>query len=146
MLSLAPLSSARRLASRFLVLAFPAILAAVVLVAMSPTLAGGGPPGPGTPPGNAAPVIEDFTVVQAVPSAYTFSGRVLDANDPVQGFVVTFGGVVDGYGVTATVGADGYFETTAVLVGLHSGFATAQTRDPHGALSNTALYYVLVNP
>ena len=52
--------------------------------------------------------------------------------------MVTFGGVLASYNLTATVGADGVFSVTVELVGLQDGTATAQTTDPHGVLSNLA--------
>ena len=97
-----------------------------------------------TPPANAPPVISDFIAINELGDLWTFQGTVTDVNDPVQGMVVHFGGVLASFNVTATVEANGTFSLTREFSGLQSGTATAQTQDPHGALSNEAWYVITV--
>jgi hypothetical protein len=93
---------------------------------------------------NAAPVISNFSGSPIGGDFWTFEGTVTDPDDNVQGMTVTFGGVLAGYNITTTVLSDGTFTFTQDLVGLQRGTATAQTQDPHGALSNLAEYWVVV--
>jgi len=95
-------------------------------------------------PVNHAPVISNFGGVQQLGDLWTFHGTVTDVDDPVQGMVVNFGGVLASFSVTATVEADGTFSLTREFLGLQSGTATAQTQDPHGAYSNEAWYEIVV--
>ena len=60
----------------------------------------------------AAPVISNFYCINDVEDCWTLSGTVTDTDDPVQGDIVTFGGVLASYNLTATVGADGVFSFT----------------------------------
>jgi hypothetical protein len=84
------------------------------------------------------PLISDFYCVTDFGDYWTLSGVVTDDDDPVEGNVVTFGGVLAGYGLTATTEVDGVFLLTVELPGLRGGTATALTHDPHGASSNLA--------
>jgi autotransporter-associated beta strand protein len=93
---------------------------------------------------NAPPVISNFDGIPVIGDYWTFSGSVADPDDSVQGFVVTFGGVLASYNMTAVVQADGTFSTTDDLIGLRNGSATAQTQDSLGAVSNTAEFLVAV--
>jgi hypothetical protein len=93
---------------------------------------------------NQAPVISDFYGISEPGGLWTFYGTVTDVDDPVQGMVVDFGGVLANFSLTATVQADGTFSITQAFAGLESGGATAQTQDPHGALSNVAWYEIIV--
>ena len=94
---------------------------------------------------NQPPVITDFGAVQGRGDFWTFEGTVTDPDDSVEGMVVTFGGVLEGYNVSAVVQADGTFSLTQPFPGLENGIASAQTQDPHGAFSNVAECYVLVS-
>jgi len=94
---------------------------------------------------NQPPVITDFGAVEGPGDYWTFEGTVTDPDDSVEGMVVTFGGVLASYSVSAVVRADGTFSLTQPFPGLETGIASAQTQDPHGALSNTAECWVLVS-
>jgi len=93
---------------------------------------------------NDAPVISGFFGTVGPVSYWTFSGMVTDVDDVVEGMVVTFGGVLSSYQVTATVQSDGTFSLTDQFVGLQSGTATAQTNDDEPLASNEAWYYVVI--
>jgi hypothetical protein len=95
-------------------------------------------------PANVPPVISNFNCANTISYCWTLSGTVTDANDPVAGDVVTFGGVFASYNLTTTVESNGSFSLTVVLEGLEAGTGTAQTSDPHGALSNLACFWVVV--
>ncbi len=90
-----------------------------------------------------APFISNFYCIQEFGNWWTFTGTVTDDDDDVEGYVVTFGGVLVGYNLTAVVGADGVFSITVELIGLQEGTATAQTCDPHGVLSNLAMDWII---
>jgi hypothetical protein len=92
---------------------------------------------------NQAPYISDFYCINDFGTWWTLTGYVTDADDPVEGDVITFGGVLAEYNLTTTVDVDGVFCLSVSLHGLHSGIATAQTSDPHGALSNVAMYWII---
>ena len=92
---------------------------------------------------SSAPVISNFYCINDVEDCWTLSGTATDTDDPVQGDVVTFGGVLASYNLTATVGADGVFSISVELDGLQEGTGTAQTTDPHGVLSNVAGCWVI---
>ena len=62
---------------------------------------------------------------------------------PVQGDVVTFGGVLASYNLQATVTTDGVFSLTVELDGLQMGTGTAQTTDPNGVPSNVAEDWII---
>ncbi len=91
-----------------------------------------------------APTIGNFYCINEISNFWTLTGTVTDNDDPVEGDVVTFGGVLAGYHLTTTVGADGVFSLTVELAGLQQGTATAETQDPHGVLSNMAMDWVIV--
>jgi hypothetical protein len=91
-----------------------------------------------------APVITDFYCINTIGDYWNFTGVVTDADDPVVGDVVTFGGVLASYHLTATVRDDGVFDFTIEIVGLQMGTATAQTIDPNGVVSNIAEDWILV--
>lgn len=91
-----------------------------------------------------APTIGNFYCINEISNFWTLTGTVTDNDDDVEGYVVTFGGVLASYYLTAMVGADGVFSITVELVGLQQGTATAQTCDPHGVLSNEAWDYIIV--
>jgi autotransporter-associated beta strand protein len=92
-----------------------------------------------------APVISNFYCINDFSDFWTLTGTVTDNDDPVEGDIVTIGGVLASYHLTATVGADGVFSVTVDgLPGLESGTGTAQTTDPHGVLSNIACYWIIV--
>lgn len=90
---------------------------------------------------NQPPVIFEFGASQSEAGWYIF-GAVSDPDDAVEGMVVSFGGVLASYNLTATVDVNGCFSVTATLSDLEMGVATAQTQDPHGALSNLAECWV----
>jgi hypothetical protein len=90
------------------------------------------------------PAISNFYCINEISDIWTLTGTVTDSDDRVQGDIVTFGGVLASYHLTATVGADGVFSVTAEITGLQSGTGTAQTSDPHGVLSNAAGCWVIV--
>lgn len=83
-----------------------------------------------------APAISNFYIINEISDIWTLTGTVTDNDDDVEGMVVTFGGVLANYNLTATVDEDGVFLLTVELAGLQSGIGTAQTCDPHGVLSN----------
>jgi len=89
------------------------------------------------------PVIYDFGAEQGLLDFWTFSGRVYDPDDDVEGMAVYFGGVLAEYGFTATVDADGSFSITKEIPDLEGGVATAQTYDWSLKPSNLAQCYVL---
>ena len=91
-----------------------------------------------------APFISNFYVISEGFDYYTLTGCVGDDDDDVEGFIVTFGGVLASYHLTATVEEDGVFAITVELPSLQGGSATAQTEDPHGVLSNLAIDWVEV--
>jgi hypothetical protein len=91
-----------------------------------------------------APFISNFYCINEVASFWTLTGTVTDTDDDVEGYIVNFGGVLAGFNITATVGADGVFCATFELVGLQEGTGTAQTTDPFGVLSNVAGYWLIV--
>ena len=94
---------------------------------------------------NQAPVISNFVVWDEGDDVWTIEGRVTDVDDDVEGMVVTLGGVLAEYNLTATVQADGTFSVTKILAGLSYGVATAQTEDDEGAESNLAQTYVVTS-
>jgi hypothetical protein len=91
---------------------------------------------------NKPPVISNFRAEQGPEDFWTFSGTVTDVDDYVEGMTVYFGGVLAGYGYTATVYADGTFYMTHEIPDLQSGIATAQTYDWSLNPSNLAMCYV----
>jgi len=94
---------------------------------------------------NAAPVVNDFYVIyDDISNTWTMTGTVTDVDDSVEGYVVTFGAVLGGRGLSAVVDVDGVFCVTYEITDLENGTATAQTVDPHDALSNLARDVVIV--
>lgn len=91
-----------------------------------------------------APFISNFGCINEYGDIWTFAGFVTDDDDSVEGYVITFGGALADYHLTATVEANGVFSLTIELIGLQEGTATAQTVDPHGVLSNLAMDYIIV--
>jgi hypothetical protein len=91
-----------------------------------------------------APYISDFYCINEYGNYWTFTGIVGDNDDPVQGDVITFGGVLASYHLTTTAGSDGVFSLTVDLPNLSSGTGTAQTQDPHGVLSELAEDWITV--
>jgi len=92
---------------------------------------------------NAAPVISNFSLSEEAGNVWFIQGSVSDQDDNVQGMVVSFGGVLASYGLSATVSANGTFQLDVQLVGLQEGSATAQTTDSLGAQSNLAEYVIV---
>jgi len=88
---------------------------------------------------NDAPVISGFGASKGLGDYWTFHGRVADMDDDVEGMIITLGGVLAGYNVTATVQSDGTFSLTDEFPGLEEGFAFAQTDD--GDLDSNLAYY-----
>jgi hypothetical protein len=86
------------------------------------------------------PVIVGFTGTGGYSNYWTFSGKVCCSN--AAGLVVTFGGLPELQGKTATVAADGTFKITVQLRPGECGEATAQTTDSYGQLSNLAWFLV----
>lgn len=89
------------------------------------------------------PIISDFAAEQGPWDFWTFSGKVYDPDDDVEGMTVYFGGVLAEYDFTATVDADGNFSITKEIPDLEGGVATAQTYDWSLKPSNLAQCYVL---
>ena len=77
-----------------------------------------------------APEICDFGCVNDIGDYWTFSGTITDNDDPVEGDVVNFGGVLAGYNLTATAGVDGVFSLTIELTGLQEGYGHGADRRP----------------
>jgi hypothetical protein len=92
---------------------------------------------------NLPPVISDFGAEKGPWDFWTFSGKVDDPDDYVEGMTVYFGGVLAEYGFTATVEADGTFSLTEEIPDLEGGVASAQTYDWSLNPSNLAQCYVL---
>lgn len=91
-----------------------------------------------------APVISDFGGSEGYGSFWTFHGKVTDVDDDVEGMIVTFGGVLAGYGFTTEVRADGTFSLAKEFPGLQGGAATAQIGPPERPESNVAWYMIVV--
>jgi len=98
------------------------------------------------PPPNSPPVIEWFMISEGPVHTYEFFGYVSDPDSSTEGYVVQFGGVVDSYGISAAVGADGSFDEAFVLPGVETGTVTADTTDSQGAPAETAMYWLQVTP
>ncbi len=91
---------------------------------------------------NDAPVISGWGATGGPMDFYTFHGTVTDVDDDVEGMIVTLGGILEPYGLTVTVQADGTFSLTDQFPGLGSGTITAQTEDDDGLQSNLAMYLI----
>jgi hypothetical protein len=91
------------------------------------------------------PIISNFRASQPIGPFWIFSGKVTAGDNPVAGRIVTFGGVLAKYHITATVKANGTFSVTEYLPGLQCGTATAQTHDVRGVASNLAMCGI-INP
>ena len=89
------------------------------------------------------PVINNFYCINDVGDYWTLTGTVTDNDYPVQGDVVTFGGVLASYNLSTTVTTDGVFSLTVELTGLQMGTGTAQTTDPNGVPSNVAEDWII---
>lgn len=89
-----------------------------------------------------APLIGQFTVYNEIGNYWTIVGVVSDTDDSVEGYVVTFGGVLAAYNLTAVVQSDGSFTITVDVTDMQEGIATAVTTDPHGVASNSAMCVV----
>jgi hypothetical protein len=87
---------------------------------------------------SAAPSIGNFCCINEISDYWTLTGSVIDFDDDVEGFIVTFGGVFEPYQLFAIVRADGVFSITVDLENLETGIATAKTMDPNGVRSNVA--------
>jgi hypothetical protein len=87
-----------------------------------------------------APTISSFGGSQGPNNTWIFTGEVSDPSPA--GLVITFGGIPELQGKTATVEADGSFSITVTLQPGETGTATAQTTDWWGLESNVATYYV----
>ena len=90
-----------------------------------------------------APVISEFACICLFDGWYLLSGTVADADDPVDGDIVHFGGVLAAYNLTATV-ESGAFTLYTTLPGIGSGTAVAVVVDPHGVCSEEAYDIILV--
>lgn len=97
-------------------------------------------------PPNRAPSVEWFVISEGPLDLYSFFGYVSDPDGSTEGYVVQFGGAVESYGISATVGPDGSFDEVFSLPGAESGIVTADTQDPQGAASETAMTYLYVTP
>jgi hypothetical protein len=90
-----------------------------------------------------APFISNFYCISEYCDYWTLTGIVGDNDDPVEGYVIHFGGVFAGYNLTATADVDGVFSITVEMPGLSGGTGTAWTIDPHGVLSDPAEEWVI---
>jgi hypothetical protein len=95
-------------------------------------------------PNNEPPEISNFIGAEGPGHFWTYTGNVTDPDEDAEGFIITFGGILEGYGYTAIVQANGTFSITEEYIGLVSGAATAQTSDSFGELSNLAIDMVTV--
>ena len=86
-----------------------------------------------------APVISDFSGETDGEGFWTFTGTVTDGDDDPTGWVVTFGGVLNGH--YAVVQEDGSFAYSVYLESAW-GDCWAQTEDDHGAESNVPVFFV----
>jgi hypothetical protein len=86
--------------------------------------------------------ITEFGFMSSSLDMFTFYGHVTGPN--VSGETVTFGGIKDLQGKTATVDANGNFMISVQLDGLSddTGNATAMATDANGVTSNMAWIYV----
>ncbi len=98
------------------------------------------------PPQNQPPVIEWFMISEGPAFTYEFFGYVSDPDNSTEGYVVEFGGIVEGDGLEATVGFDGSFDEVFILPNAENGVVTADTVDPLGAPAETAAYDLQVTP
>jgi hypothetical protein len=94
---------------------------------------------------NYPPVISNFVYSENPGNLCIFTGKVTDPDEAVKGFTVTFGGLPQLQGQTATVASDGSFSLGVVLPSGTIGTATAVTKDAGGLLSNTATTMVRVS-
>ncbi len=97
-------------------------------------------------PPNHPPVIDWFMISEGPACYYEFFGYVSDPDNSTEGYVVQFGGIVEGEGLTATVGVDGSFDEFFFLPNIQSGVVTADTEDPQAAPAETAAYDLQVTP
>jgi hypothetical protein len=90
-----------------------------------------------------APSIANFQAVRGVNNYYTFSGQVNDEYPP--GLVVTFGGLQQLIGQTATVWTNNCFSITVQLCQGETATVSAQVTDWWGLPSNPVYDYVSVS-
>ena len=94
-------------------------------------------------PVSQGPVISNFSAANPGDDVWVFRGKVTDKNGPVKGMIVTFGGVLASYNLTATVQANGTFYLSVCLPGVVDGTGTAQTTDSKGIVSNLAMDLIM---
>ena len=94
------------------------------------------------PPPNEPPVIEWFLISEGPMDTFDFFGYVSDPDNSTEGYVVQFGGTVEGQGLSATVGPDGSFDENFIITEIESGTVTADTEDPQGAPAETVGYWL----
>jgi hypothetical protein len=94
---------------------------------------------------NYPPVISNFTASETG-TTWIFAGNVTDPDEPVGGFIVTFGGLPSVNGKTTTVQANGAFSLGVQLGANENGGVSAQTVDAGGLKSNLAMVYVHQTP
>jgi hypothetical protein len=83
---------------------------------------------------NQAPQILHYDCQNAGGNTWIISGDVVDPDDNVADFIVTFYGVYD---IRSAVDDNGHFEFAIILQDGQYGFEYAVTYDPHGLVSNT---------
>ena len=88
------------------------------------------------------PYVYDFRIQSGDYGYWTLEGSVGDNDDALAGDVVTFGGALASYDLSATVDASGSFSLNVQLPGLQSGYATVQAQDPHGVLSTPVQQWI----
>lgn len=109
-------------------------LLVVALLLMVPTRAK-------APPGNLEPVFVEFYGVRQAGTIWVFYCSVID-DQPVDGLVVSFGGIPSLVGKYAVVNSQGYCQITVTLAVGEDGTASADTMDALGAEAETALFLV----
>lgn len=82
---------------------------------------------------NRPPVVTNFMCANLYDEVWHLYGSVSDPDDDLTGRIVTFGGVLARYNLTATIQANGSFSITKFLIDLEEGTGTATVTDPHGA-------------
>ena len=81
-----------------------------------------------------APRVSYFAATEGVGSFWTVFGNVEDVDSPIQGLVVSFGGVLAPFLMSTAVQSDGSFSLTAEIPGVQTGDATAQVPGSEAAI------------
>jgi hypothetical protein len=88
---------------------------------------------------NVAPEIQNFFIHDTGGFSYIVSGDIVDSDDDVSNFIVSFSNVFE---IRSAVNENGHFEFVIVLDEDDWGTEEAVTLDPHGALSPIEIAWV----